>query len=113
MPDTIIMPYTSDVAGARVLATRDGKQISALQKGEFAYLLGGNTCLAGDIMGEYAFTRPLKRGDKVVFLDQAHYSIVKNTTFNGVVLPKLLFLRADGVLELVRDFGYEEYKRRN
>ena len=113
MPDTIIMPYTSEVAGARVLATREGEQISALQKDEFAYLLGGNTCLAGDIMGEYAFKTPLKRGDKVVFLDQAHYSIVKNTTFNGVVLPKLLFLRADGVLELVRDFGYEEYKRRN
>ncbi len=113
MPDTIIMPYTSEVANARILATRDGEKISALQKDEFAYLLGGNTCLAGDIMGEYAFKKPLKSGDKVVFLDQAHYSIVKNTTFNGVILPNLLFLRADGILEVVREFDYEDYKRRN
>ena len=113
MPDTIIMPYTSEVANARILATREGEKISSIQNGEFAYLLGGNTCLAGDIMGEYAFKKPLKIGDKVVFLDQAHYSIVKNTTFNGVVLPNLLFLRQNGELEMVREFGYEEYKRRN
>ena len=113
MPDTIIMPYTSEVANARILATRDGEQVSNLQNGEFAYLLGGNTCLAGDIMGEYAFKKPLQIGDKVVFLDQAHYSIVKNTTFNGVVLPNLLFLRQNGELEMAREFSYDEYKRRN
>lgn len=113
MPDTIIMPYTSEVANARILATRDGEKISSIQNGEFSYLLGGNTCLAGDIMGEYAFQKPLKVGDKVVFLDQAHYSIVKNTTFNGVVLPNLLFLRQNGELEIAREFSYEEYKRRN
>lgn len=113
MPDTIIMPYTSEVANARILATRENEYVSSLQKGEFAYLLGGNTCLAGDIMGEYAFKNKLKRGDKVVFLDQAHYSIVKNTTFNGVILPNLFFLRQDNTLELVREFGYEDYKRRN
>lgn len=113
MPDTIIMPYTSEVANARILATRENKRVSTLQKGEFAYLLGGNTCLAGDIMGEYAFKNELKIGDKVVVLDQAHYSIVKNTTFNGVVLPNLLFLRENGDIEVAREFGYEEYKRRN
>ena len=64
-------------------------------------------------MGEYAFKSPLKIGDKVIFLDQAHYSIVKNTTFNGVVLPNLLFLRQNGVLETAREFSYDEYKRRN
>lgn len=113
MPDTIIMPYTSEVANARILATREGEQVSILKNGEFAYLLGGNTCLAGDIMGEYAFKKPLQIGDKVVFLDQAHYSIVKNTTFNGVVLPNLLFLRQNGELEMAREFSYDEYKRRN
>lgn len=113
MPDTIIMPYTSDVANARILSTRENERVSALQKDEFAYLLGGNTCLAGDIMGEYAFKNELKIGDKVVFLDQAHYSIVKNTTFNGVVLPNLLFLRQNGDIEIAREFSYEEYKRRN
>lgn len=113
MPDTIIMPYTSELANARVLATRNGQQLSELKNNEFAYLLAGNTCLAGDVMGEYAFKQTLNRGDKVVFLDQAHYSIVKNTTFNGVKLPNLIFLNAKGELELVRKFNYEEYKRRN
>lgn len=113
MPDTIIMPYTSEVAKARIIATREGEQISAPQNDEFVYLLGGNTCLAGDIMGEYAFKTPLKRGDKVVFLDQAHYSIVKNTTFNGVVLPNLMLLNAKNELKMIREFAYEEYKRRN
>ena len=113
MPDTIIMPYTSEVANARVIATRENELVSSLKKDEFAYLLGGNTCLAGDIMGEYAFKNELKCGDKIVFLDQAHYSIVKNTTFNGVILPNLLFLRQNGELESVREFGYDEYRRRN
>lgn len=113
MPDTIIMPYTSEVANARIIATRENEHISTLQNGEFAYVLGGNTCLAGDIMGEYAFKNELKRGDKIIFLDQAHYSIVKNTTFNGVILPNLLFLRQNGKVEVAREFSYEEYKRRN
>lgn len=113
MPDTIIMPYTSEVANARIIATRENEYVSNLKKDELAYLLGGNTCLAGDIMGEYAFKNELKCGDKIIFLDQAHYSIVKNTTFNGVILPNLLFLRHNGKVEVVREFSYEEYKRRN
>ncbi|TQR30345.1 carboxynorspermidine decarboxylase [Campylobacter sp. MIT 99-7217] len=113
MPDTIIMPYTSELANARILKSREGEEFSTLLKDEFAYLLGGNTCLAGDIMGEYAFKKPLKVGQKLVFLDQAHYSIVKNTTFNGVRLPNLMFLNTHDELELVRDFEYEEYRRRN
>ncbi|EAI0016481.1 carboxynorspermidine decarboxylase, partial [Campylobacter upsaliensis] len=72
MPDTIIMPYTSEVLNARILSTREGEQISSLKEDEVAYLLAGNTCLAGDVMGEYAFKSPLKRGDKIVFLDQIH-----------------------------------------
>ncbi|EAM0277227.1 carboxynorspermidine decarboxylase, partial [Campylobacter upsaliensis] len=90
MPDTIIMPYTSEVLNARILSTREGEQISSLREGEKTYLLAGNTCLAGDVMGEYAFKNTLQRGDKIVFLDQIHYSIVKNTTFNGVILPNLM-----------------------
>ncbi|AJC85870.1 carboxynorspermidine decarboxylase [Campylobacter sp. RM16704] len=113
MPDTIIMPYTSEVLNARILASRDGERNSDLKENEFAYLLGGNTCLAGDIMGEYAFKEKLKIGQKIVFLDQAHYSIVKNTTFNGVVLPNLMFLDKNGRLSIVREFGYENYSKRN
>ncbi|EOC5018936.1 carboxynorspermidine decarboxylase [Campylobacter upsaliensis] len=113
MPDTIIMPYTSEVLNARVLSTREGEQISSLREGEKAYLLAGNTCLAGDVMGEYAFKNALQRGDKIVFLDQIHYSIVKNTTFNGVILPNLMLYTKKKKLEMIRKFSYEDYAKRN
>lgn len=113
MPDTIIMPYTSEVWGARILSTREGEALASLQRGEEAYLLAGNTCLAGDVMGEYAFKNALKRGDKIVFLDQIHYSIVKNTTFNGVKLPSLALLTRENSLKTVREFSYDDYARRN
>lgn len=101
MPDTLAMPYRADV--------RD-----AAEAGEkaYTYRLGGNTCLAGDIMGDYAFDTPLQIGDQVVFEDQIHYTFVKNTTFNGVQLPSLAILRKNGELEIVKRFGYEEYKNR-
>ncbi|MBZ7930941.1 MULTISPECIES: carboxynorspermidine decarboxylase [Campylobacter] len=113
MPDTIIMPYTSEVQNARILSTRDSENISSLEKDEIAYLLTGNTCLAGDVMGEYAFKKELKRGDKVVFLDQIHYSIVKNTTFNGIRLPNLIFLDQNKNFKTIRKFTYEDYAKRN
>ena len=113
MPDTIIMPYTSEVLNARILSTREGEQISSLREGEKTYLLAGNTCLAGDVMGEYAFKNALQRGDKIVFLDQIHYSIVKNTTFNGVILPKLMLYTKKKKLEMIRKFSYEDYAKRN
>ena len=101
MPDTLIMPYRAEVRGA-------GKE------GEKAhtYRLGGNTCLAGDIMGDYSFDKALKIGDKVIFEDQIHYTIVKNTTFNGIKLPDLAIEREDGNLEIVSRFGYDTYKTR-
>lgn len=113
MPDTIIMPYTSEVLNARILSAREGEQISSLREGEKTYLLAGNTCLAGDVMGEYAFKNALKRGDKIVFLDQIHYSIVKNTTFNGVILPNLMLYTKKKKLEMIRKFSYEDYAKRN
>ncbi|EFO9428759.1 carboxynorspermidine decarboxylase [Campylobacter upsaliensis] len=113
MPDTIIMPYTSEVLNARILSTREGEQISSLREGEKTYLLAGNTCLAGDVMGEYAFKNTLQRGDKIVFLDQIHYSIVKNTTFNGVILPNLMLYTKKKKLEMIRKFSYEDYAKRN
>lgn len=113
MPDTIIMPYTSEVLNARILSTREGEQISSLREGEKTYLLAGNTCLAGDVMGEYAFKNALQRGDKIVFLDQIHYSIVKNTTFNGVILPNLMLYTKKKKLKMIRKFSYEDYAKRN
>ena len=101
MPDTIIMPYRADV-------------IDSGKAGEkaYTYRLAGNTCLAGDIMGDYSFDMPLKIGDKVIFEDQMHYTMVKATTFNGVKLPSIAIQRIDGTVEVVREFGYEDFKQR-
>jgi len=101
MPDTLAMPYRAEVRGA----AEAGKK-------KYTYRLGGNTCLAGDIMGDYSFDEPLKVGDKVIFEDQIHYTFVKNTTFNGIKLPSLVLKKLDGSLELVKEFGYEDYKNR-
>ena len=101
MPDTLAMPYRADVRGS-------GK---AGEKA-YTYRLGGNTCLAGDIMGDYSFDSPLKVGDKIIFEDQIHYTFVKNTTFNGIKLPSLVLLHQDGEVEIIKEFGYADYKMR-
>ena len=101
MPDTLAMPYRAEVRGAA----------KAGQK-PYTYRLGGNTCLAGDIMGDYSFDKPLKVGDKIIFEDQIHYTFVKNTTFNGIKLPSLAIKRKDGTIELIKEFGYEDYRDR-
>jgi len=101
MPDTIIMPYRAEVHGA-------GK---AGEKA-YTYRLAGNTCLAGDIMGDYSFDTPLQIGDRVIFEDQMHYTMVKATTFNGIKLPSIAIEKEDGSMEVVRKFGYEDFKGR-
>ncbi|QOP45773.1 carboxynorspermidine decarboxylase [Sulfurimonas paralvinellae] len=101
MPDTLAMPYRAEVRGAGEAGEK-----------KYTYRLGGNTCLAGDIMGDYSFDKPLKVGDTLIFEDQIHYTFVKNTTFNGIKLPSLAIKRRDGTVELIREFGYEDYKNR-
>ena len=101
MPDTIIMPYRADVRGA-------GK---AGEK-EFTYQLAGNSCLAGDVMGDYSFDNELQAGDKIIFEDQMHYTMVKSTTFNGVALPSIATLTKNGDIQINKEFGYEEYTSR-
>lgn len=101
MPDTLAMPYRADVRGSGEAGEK-----------RYTYRLGGNTCLAGDIMGDYSFDAPLKAGDKVIFEDQIHYTFVKNTTFNGIKLPSLAIYRKDGTLDVVKEFGYEDYRDR-
>ncbi|GIU00498.1 carboxynorspermidine/carboxyspermidine decarboxylase [Sulfurovum sp. TSL6] len=101
MPDTIIMPYRAEVRGAGEAGEK-----------AYTYRLAGNTCLAGDIMGDYSFNAPLSIGDKVIFEDQMHYTMVKATTFNGVKLPSIAIQRVDGTVEVVRNFGYEDFKQR-
>ncbi|WP_263833530.1 carboxynorspermidine decarboxylase [Sulfurospirillum oryzae] len=102
MPDTLAMPYRAAIRGAGDVGEKP-----------HLYRLGGPTCLAGDIMGDYSFDAPLKIGDKLIFEDMIHYTIVKNTTFNGVKLPDLAVLHRDGSYEVTSHFGYEEYRRRN
>ena len=101
MPDTLAMPYRADVRGAGEAGEK-----------KYTYRFGGNTCLAGDIMGDYSFDEPLQVGDKVIFEDQIHYTFVKNTTFNGIKLPSLAIYRKDGTLDIIKEFGYEDYRDR-
>ncbi|MCJ7600213.1 MAG: carboxynorspermidine decarboxylase, partial [Desulfobulbaceae bacterium] len=101
MPDVLEMPYRPDIRGAG-------------QAGELAhtYRLGGVSCLAGDVLGIYSFARPLQVGDRLIIEDMSHYTMVKATTFNGVRLPAIaLYAEADAV-EIVREFGYEDYRMR-
>ena len=102
MPDTLEMPYRPEIRNA----DEPGKL-------GHTYRLGGLTCLAGDIIGDYSFAQPLKIGDKLVFEDMIHYTIVKNSTFNGIPLPSLCIWTVEGELKVVREFGYNEYKFRN
>lgn len=102
MPDTLEMPYRADILGA------DHPGVKA-----HTYRLAATTCLAGDIIGDYSFDRPLKPGDKVVFLDMSHYTMVKNTTFNGVNLPAIATYHPDtDEYRVVRKFGYADYKNK-
>lgn len=104
MPDCLEMPYRPTVLGA--------KNDAAPDEPGHRYHLGGQTCLAGDFMADYVFEKPLAVGDRVVFWDMIHYTMVKTTTFNGVNLPAIAIAREDGRLEVLKRFGYEEYKSR-
>ena len=118
MPDVLEMPYTPRVVvkGERGKVKGEGGMVKGERgkvKGEgFAYRFGGPTCLAGDVIGTYGFDRPLKEGDMVVFEDMAIYSMVKNNTFNGVNLPDIAIRRKSGEVEVLRRFGYADFKAR-
>ncbi|WP_333793604.1 carboxynorspermidine decarboxylase [Hyphomicrobium sp.] len=101
MPDVLEVPYTPPVLGAELpgVLAHD-------------YILGGKTCMTGDVIGEYSFAEPLTAGSRIVFGDMMQYTFVKNTTFNGTPLPDLAMLHEDGRYEVVRTFGYEEFRRR-
>lgn len=101
MPDILEMPYRPDIIGAK----KPGEK-------KHTYRLGGPTCLAGDIIGDYSFDEPLKIGDMLVFGDMAHYTMVKNNTFNGMPLPSILIHTTNGHNQLVREFSYENFKSR-
>ena len=99
MPDCLEMPYKPEVYGTS-------------ETGQNTYRLGGNTCLSGDFMGDYQFDKPLEIGDKIIFDDMIHYTMVKTNTFNGVNLPSIGIINKNGKFNLVKKFGYLDYKRR-
>ncbi len=101
MPDVLEVPYTPGIIGT-----------GAIGEKKHTYRLAGNTCLSGDIIGDYSFDEPLKIGDKLIFEDMAIYSFVKNNTFNGIGLPSIAVMDADKNCKIIRDFGYEDFKGR-
>ena len=101
MPDVLEVPYRPNIIGAA-------------EPGEKAhtYILGGKTCMTGDVIGTYSFDEPLRPGDRLIFTDMMQYSFVKNTTFNGTPLPDLAMLDEDGTYRVLKSFGYDDFRRR-
>ena len=108
MPDCLEMPYYPEVRSARHIEPREG----FVPDGPHVYRLGGNSCLSGDYMGYWQFDHELQVGQQVVFEDMIHYTTVKTTTFNGIQHPSIAMLRADGTMQLLRQFTYEDYRDR-
>ena len=101
MPDCIQMPYKPSVLNSK---SKNEKY--------YHYNLGGLTCLSGDYMPDYYFEKPLEVGNKIVFNDMIHYTMVKNHTFNGIQLPNIGILKEDNTFQLIKSFGYQDYKTR-
>jgi carboxynorspermidine decarboxylase len=101
MPDVLEMPYRPPLQGG-------------YEAGEkaYTYRLSSMTCLAGDVIGDYSFQQEVQVGDRLVFEDMAIYSMVKNNTFNGMPLPGIAVQREDGSVDMIRTFGYEDFKGR-
>ncbi len=107
-PDILITrhepePYVPEIEGAAKIKTKQTP---------YRYIIGGVSCAAGDVFGEYFFPSPLNIGDKLIFLDAAHYSMVKTNTFNGVNLPTIMLLRKNNSLKIIKKFGYKDFKTR-
>jgi carboxynorspermidine decarboxylase len=101
MPDCLEMPYKPKILGA-----------ADPVKGKPSYRIGGNSCLSGDVMGEWSFEKEPGPGDRIIFLDMIHYTMVKTTTFNGVHHPSIGIWTKEGKFRLIREFGYKDYKNR-
>ena len=101
MPDVLEMPYRPPLRGGFAAGEKP-----------YNYRLSSMTCLAGDVIGDYSFVKKIRIGDKLIFEDMAIYSMVKNNTFNGMPLPDIVLLYKNGTTELVRRFGYEDFKGR-
>jgi len=101
MPDVLEMPYRPEIIGAGMPNEK-----------AYTYRFGGPTCLAGDVIGDYSFDEPLNPGDKLVFCDMGHYSMVKNNTFNGVNLPSIVLNTVNDGVKVIKQFGYDDFRSR-
>lgn len=101
MPDVLEMPYRPPL-----------KNSGEAGEKKYTYRLSSCTCLAGDVIGDYSFDREIQIGDRLTFCDMAIYSMVKNNTFNGIPLPGIAVMKEDGDCEMIRTFGYEDFKGR-
>ena len=101
MPDVLEMPYRPPLQGSGEAGEK-----------EYTYRLGGPTCLAGDVIGDYSFDHELQEGERLVFADMAIYSMVKNNTFNGMPLPAIAIRDKRGECRIWKQFGYEDFKER-
>jgi carboxynorspermidine decarboxylase len=101
MPDVLEMPYRPPL-----------KDSGEAGEKNYTYRLSSNTCLAGDVIGDYSFDKEIKIGDKLYFEDMAIYSMVKNNTFNGIPLPAIAAMDKEGNCRIVKEFGYEDFKGR-
>ena len=110
MPDCLEMPYYPDVRGAEHVEEVHFSHFSPLTS--HLYRLGGNSCLSGDFMGLWQFDHELEIGEEVIFEDMIHYTTVKTNTFNGVTHPSIAMLHEDGTMEVLRRFGYDDYRNR-
>ena len=105
MPDCLEMPYFPTVRHAEHIDP-------AAEQPQHAYRLGGNSCLSGDFMGDWLFDHALHVGENVIFEDMLHYTTVKTNMFNGISHPAIALIKADGTLQMLREFGYEDYRSR-
>lgn len=101
MPDVLEMPYHPTILGADLP-----------KKNKYTYRLGGPSCLAGDVIGDYSFKKPLAIGQKLIFLNMAIYTMVKNNTFNGIRLPSIALMNKNNKIKIIKKFGYEDFKIR-
>lgn len=111
MPDCLEMPYMPVVRGAEILDDQTASKNEKITS-PYIYRLGGNSCLSGDFMGKWLFDHELKVGESLIFEDMIHYTTVKTNMFNGVSHPSIAILKENGKFQILREFGYEDYKNR-
>lgn len=107
MPDCLEMPYQPRIRGLEIASSAGSETVAG-----YRYRIGGNSCLAGDVMGDWLSPEPLSVGDPIIFEDMIHYTMVKTTMFNGVHHPSIAILTKEGALRIIREFDYADYRNR-